>query len=199
MQLDPDLTAALEAAVDKKAEDLVALDVSAVCDFTGTLVICHGNSSRHVKTVADEVVRVLRDRGRKPHHVEGLGRAEWVLMDYLDFVLHVFLDERRQFYALEHLWGDAPRIDLGSLAYVEAQANYALFVFDSGESVMSLVSLRKLEEMLPDGFVRIHRSFIVNAKRICSIEGAKLGLPSRFLPIGQSYREGLMEKLKVIN
>ncbi|MFQ5763542.1 MAG: ribosome silencing factor [Rhodospirillales bacterium] len=113
--LDPDLAAAITAAYDKQAENLVALDVSKLCSFTGFIVICHGNSTRHVDTIAETVRRTLKERGRRPHHVEGMARSEWVLMDYLDFVLHVFLAEKRQFYALEHLWGDARRLDLSRL------------------------------------------------------------------------------------
>lgn len=123
--LDPDLAAALEAAVSKQVEDLVVLDVSQLCNFTSTLVICHGNSSRQVQTVAETVREELKKRGRRPHHVEGMARAEWVLMDYLDFVLHIFLAERRRFYALEHLWGDAPHLDLGRLTGARAPTSTA--------------------------------------------------------------------------
>jgi DNA-binding LytR/AlgR family response regulator len=95
--------------------------------------------------------------------------------------------------------GVIQRIDCRQLAYVEAQANYASFVFASGESKLCLVSLRKLEDILPAHFIRIHRSYIVNLKQIQHIEGNKLTLKSKSLPIGQSYRETLMEKLKLIN
>jgi len=91
------------------------------------------------------------------------------------------------------------RIDLSKLAFIEAQSNYSLFVFYDGTSVMSLISLRRLEEMLPAKFIRIHRSFIVNCACILNIEGSKLTLPAKTLPVGQSYRENLLEKLKVIN
>lgn len=91
------------------------------------------------------------------------------------------------------------RIDLTRLVYVEAQSNYALFVFDDGDTVMSLVSMRKLEDMLPQAFIRIHRSYIVNRTRIRHIDGSKLSLDAKSLPIGQSYREQLLEKLKVVN
>ena len=91
------------------------------------------------------------------------------------------------------------RIDLTQLTYIEAQANYSRFVFDNGDAVMSLVALRKLEEMLPGQFVRIHRSYIVNVTRIRQIEGVQLSLGQVTLPVGQSYRSSLLEKLKVIN
>ena len=91
------------------------------------------------------------------------------------------------------------RIDLTELVYIEAQANYASFVFEHAKPVMSLLSLRRLEEMLPGQFVRIHRSYIVNATRIRQIEGPQLSLGQVTLPVGQSYRSSLLEKLKVIN
>jgi two-component system LytT family response regulator len=91
------------------------------------------------------------------------------------------------------------RVDLSKIAYIEAQSNYALFVLDDGSSIMSLVSMRKLEKMLPEEFIRIHRSYMVNRSRISNIEGSKLTVNSKALPIGQSYRDLLMEKLKVIN
>lgn len=123
--IDNDLLVALEAARAKKAEEMVALDVREVCDFTCTLVICHGASTRQVKTIAEAVIEALRERGRRPHHVEGIGRAEWVLIDYLDFVLHVFVAERRRFYALERLWGDAPRLGVDPLPEAPASRSKA--------------------------------------------------------------------------
>jgi ribosome-associated protein len=112
--LDAHIKMAVTAAEDKKAEDIVVLDVSEVCTFSSTLVICHGNSSRQVQTIAGAIRDLLRENGLRPHHVEGERQGEWVLMDYLYFVVHIFSAERRQFYALEHLWGDAPRVDITS-------------------------------------------------------------------------------------
>ncbi len=89
-----------------------------------------------------------------------------------------------------------------SLLYIEAQSNYASFVFESGPPIMSLLSLlslRKLESMLPPPFIRIHRSYIVNEKRIRQIEGNQLNVGTQKIPIGQSYREGLLRRLKVVN
>jgi ribosome-associated protein len=114
--LDQHLRTALEAALAKSAGEPVALDVSDVCSFAHTLIICHGSSSRQVQTITDAVRDALRKEGKRPHHVEGEQRGEWVLMDYLDFVIHIFQEERRRFFALERLWGDAPRLDLGGLA-----------------------------------------------------------------------------------
>ena len=91
------------------------------------------------------------------------------------------------------------RIDFAGLVYIEAQSNYSSFFSDNGDSVMSLVSLRKLENMLPSYFARIHRSYIVNCNHIRQITGNKLVLDSTSLPIGQSYREALLERLKLVN
>ncbi|MEZ5326699.1 MAG: LytTR family DNA-binding domain-containing protein [Verrucomicrobiales bacterium] len=91
------------------------------------------------------------------------------------------------------------RIDLAKLTHIEAQANYSRFMFENGESVMGLVALRKLEEMLPDQFIRIHRSYIINVTSIRQIDGAQLSVGNVKLPVGQSYRNSLLEKLKVIN
>ena len=91
------------------------------------------------------------------------------------------------------------RIELSQLIYVEAQANYASFVFDVDKPVLSLLSLRKLEDMLPHHFVRIHRSYIVNKKCIRHLEGNQLNLGKVKLPIGQSYKDALLQKLNVVN
>lgn len=106
---------AIEAAASRKAEEMLALDVSQVCGFTNTMLICNGRSQRQVRTIAEAVLDALREAGLKPHHQEGLPNGDWILIDYLDFVVHVFQEERRRFYALEHLWGDAPRLDLGEV------------------------------------------------------------------------------------
>jgi ribosome-associated protein len=75
-------------------------------------VICHASSDRQALTIADHIEeRLARDLGVKPSSIEGRRRAEWILMDYIDFVVHVFLAEKREFYRLERLWGDAPRIE----------------------------------------------------------------------------------------
>jgi ribosome-associated protein len=111
-KLDEFARKAIEAALTKKAEEVVALDVGEICSFARTLVICHGNSRRQVQTISEAIRRDLREAGRRAHHVEGQRDGDWVLMDYLDFVVHIFLEERRRFYDLERLWGDAPRFDL---------------------------------------------------------------------------------------
>ena len=105
------LRAAARAAADKKAFQIVGLQISALSSYADGLLICSGGSDRQVAAIADEVQRRLKDRGRRPLHVEGERRAEWVLMDYGDVVIHVFTEERRAYYGLEGLWGDAPRLD----------------------------------------------------------------------------------------
>ncbi len=106
----------MDAALDKKAEDLVVLDLRGLCDFTDHFIVCHGATPRQTAAIADAVEERLGEKaGRWPRHVEGRRLGEWILMDYLDFVVHVFVGERRTFYSLERLWGDAPRIEAGDL------------------------------------------------------------------------------------
>ena len=108
--LEPDLTAAVEAALGKKAQETVILDLRGLSDVTDYFLICHGASTRQVQTLSNAIERALRQGKRRPAHIEGYTRGEWVLMDYLDFVIHIFTKERREFYALEKLWSDAPRL-----------------------------------------------------------------------------------------
>ncbi len=88
------------------------LDLRSVDAFTDYFVICSGKNLRQVQAIADAVEDALRKAQVRPAHVEGLKRAEWVLLDYFDFVVHVFSGERREFYALERLWGSAERVAL---------------------------------------------------------------------------------------
>jgi ribosome-associated protein len=99
---------AVAAALDKKAEDLKVLEVGELTQFTDYFLLCSGQNPRQVQAIADGVERRLREHKLRPAHVEGYQTGQWVLMDYGDFVLHVFLHERRRFYGLERLWGDAP-------------------------------------------------------------------------------------------
>ena len=106
---------AATAASAKKAERIVILDVSKQLVITDHFVICSGNSSRPVKTIADEVELQLREkRARKPYRREGEQQARWVLLDYVDFVVHVFHKEERDYYDLERLWADATRVPFES-------------------------------------------------------------------------------------
>jgi ribosome-associated protein len=103
---------AVRAAREKKAMDVVVLDLRAIDSFTDFFVICSGQNPRQVQAIAEAVEEGLRREGVRPSHVEGLDRAEWVLLDYFDFVVHVFGTARREFYALERLWGSAGRVRL---------------------------------------------------------------------------------------
>jgi ribosome-associated protein len=101
-----------EIADDKKATDLVALDVRPLVTYTDYLVICTARNERQAKAIHDEIYHQLKRDGWLPARVEGEREAEWVLMDYLDSVLHIFTPELRERYRLEVLWGEADRLDL---------------------------------------------------------------------------------------
>ena len=107
------LRAAAEAAVSKKAVDLVALDLRSLDGVADYFLICTGTSEPQVKAIAEEVEDQLRARGAKPWHVEGREGRRWVLLDFVDVVVHVFHEKTREYYLLERLWGDARRVDLG--------------------------------------------------------------------------------------
>lgn len=99
---------AVAAVADTKGEDVRVRHLAAVTDFADWFVIASGSSDRQVRAVADRVEERLRELGTRPLHVEGHAAGQWVLLDYGDFLVHVFLDERRRFYGLERLWSDAP-------------------------------------------------------------------------------------------
>ena len=112
-------TLAAQAAAAKKAEDIVILDVGDILAVTERFVICSGTNVRQVRTIVDEVMKQLRDEaGCKPRSIEGLDDASWVLLDYGDFVVHVFLSETRAYYDLERLWADAPSQTIEPVAAV---------------------------------------------------------------------------------
>ena len=100
---------ALAAADDLKARDMVALDLRGLNDATDWFVIASGTSDAHVRGIAQSVQDRLTDAGFKAHHVEGLTQGRWVLLDFVDIVVHLFHPEARAFYQLERLWNDAPR------------------------------------------------------------------------------------------
>jgi ribosome silencing factor RsfS/YbeB/iojap len=110
----PDLARMIAAIVDDKlGEDVVALDVSSLVGYTDVLLVVTARNERQAKAIHDEVrERMKREHDRLPAAVEGETEARWVLMDYLDCVLHVFVPELRERYRLEVLWGEAPRLDL---------------------------------------------------------------------------------------
>jgi ribosome-associated protein len=101
----------VQAAEDKKAENLVVLDLRQAAGFTDYFVICSGTNTRQNRAIADGVIDALAAEGVKPSHIEGYERSEWILVDYFDFVVHVFAPETRLFYGLEGLWGNAERIE----------------------------------------------------------------------------------------
>ena len=103
---------AVRAAEDKKAEDLAVLDLRKAAGFTDYFVLASGNNPRQVRAIADAVIEALGAAGVKPAHVEGYDRSEWILLDYFDFIVHVFAPETRMFYGLERLWGNAERVEL---------------------------------------------------------------------------------------
>ena len=97
---------------DKKAMDVVVLDLRQSPAFTDFFVLCSGTNQRQVKAIADAVEEALRAANVRAAHVEGYERAEWVLMDFFSFIVHVFTPQTREFYSLERLWGDAERIEV---------------------------------------------------------------------------------------
>ncbi len=115
MQKDNQLAEAIEAALEKKAQDIVWIDLSGICSFTDHFIVCTGTSSRHNQTIADGIDEQLRRQGVRPLHIEGKGEGDWILMDYVDFVVHVFSARAREFYDLERLWRAGKRRDVHEL------------------------------------------------------------------------------------
>ena len=103
---------AIRAAEDKKAVDLIALDLRKAAGFADHFVICSGQNARQVRAIADAVIDALEAQGTRPAHVEGYERSEWILIDYFDLIVHVFAPETRLFYGLERLWGNAERVEI---------------------------------------------------------------------------------------
>ena len=110
-RLPKQVEAAVGAAEDKKALDLIVLDLHKTGGFTDYFVICSGGNPRQLRAIADGVLEALASQGVRPAHVEGYDRTDWILLDYFDFVVHVFALESRMFYGLERLWGNAERIE----------------------------------------------------------------------------------------
>jgi ribosome-associated protein len=111
-KLPAEVSRAVRAAFDKKALDVVVLDLRHTPAFTDFFVLCSGANQRQVKAIADSVEEALRAARIRAAHTEGYDRAEWVLMDFFTFIVHIFTPQTRAFYALERLWGDAERIDV---------------------------------------------------------------------------------------
>ena len=112
MTLPEAVTTAARAGLAKKAEGVVALDLRSSADFTDFFLVLSGQNQRHLVAIADAVVDTLRALGRRPAHVEGYPRQEWILLDYSSFVVHVMTPRSRAFYDLERLWGGAKRLEI---------------------------------------------------------------------------------------
>ena len=112
LETEDAVTIAAQAAADKKATDLVVLDLRKAASFTEYFLICTGASTRQVQAISDAVEDSLRKSGKRPLHIEGYSSAEWILLDYGDFIVHVFSAASRRFYDLERLWRDAKRAEL---------------------------------------------------------------------------------------
>ena len=104
------LRQAIQAAQDKKAADLVLLDLHPAASFTDYFLLCTGASSRQIQAIATAIEEQLSRMGLQPLHIEGAEFAEWMLLDYLDFVVHIFSERARAFYDLERLWRSARRL-----------------------------------------------------------------------------------------
>lgn len=110
----------LKAALGRKAQRVVALDVENLTSVADTFIICSGRSNRQVTAIAEHIRRELKEEGRSPLSVEGMREGHWVLIDYGEVVIHVFYESVRELYDLESLWIDAPRIDISALVQAAA-------------------------------------------------------------------------------
>jgi ribosome-associated protein len=114
-RLPEQIARAVRAAEDKKADDLLLLDLRKAAGFTDYFLICSGGNPRQIRAIADAILDALASGGARPAHIEGYDRSEWVLLDYFDFIVHIFAPETRAFYGLERLWGNAERIEVPAL------------------------------------------------------------------------------------
>jgi len=108
--MPPEVRRAAEYALERKAEGVTVLDLRGISSTTDFFVVASGRSDIHVRAIAEHVIYSARADGKRPEHVEGLGDGRWVLIDYIDCVVHVFHPTVRAFYRLEALWGDAPLV-----------------------------------------------------------------------------------------
>lgn len=107
--LPSDVKTSIKASLAKKGEELVVLDLRGIASFTDFFIIMHGNSSRQNKAIYENIGMELKKENIKPLSIEGRERADWILMDFGSFIVHVFSREAREYYSLEKLWGDAPK------------------------------------------------------------------------------------------
>ncbi|MGH7501910.1 MAG: ribosome silencing factor [Longimicrobiales bacterium] len=103
-----DLQGAIEAALDRKGRDLLVLDLRGISNATDFFLLVTGTSDSHVRSIAEHIIESMKAKAARPGHVEGMRGGRWVLIDFIDFVVHVFHPAARAFYQLERLWGDAP-------------------------------------------------------------------------------------------
>jgi ribosome-associated protein len=103
----------VNASLTKKAKDLVILNVKTITSFTDYFIICSGTSDRQVQAIASSIQQSLKEFGIIPLGVEGEQSGKWVLMDYDDVIIHIFYEPIREFYEIERLWSDAPRMEIG--------------------------------------------------------------------------------------
>ncbi|MCA1556131.1 MAG: ribosome silencing factor [Acidobacteria bacterium] len=118
--IDARIASALRAASDKKALELVVLDLRSVATFTDYFLIASGTNVRQVQAIADEITERLKREGTRAQRIEGYQTAEWVLVDYGDFIVHIFEDKARRFYDLERLWREGTRVQLPADLRAEA-------------------------------------------------------------------------------
>ena len=112
-ELDPEVRLAIQCAADKKAFDMIALDLRSIASFTEFFIIATGANQRQVQAIADEINEQLKKQLQtRPVRIEGYNSAEWVLLDYGDFIVHLFNGEAREFYDLARLWRDARRVEI---------------------------------------------------------------------------------------
>ena len=130
--------AAAAAALSRKAQNTSILDLRALAGFTDFFVICSGISDIQVEGISEAVLEKLKDKwDARPWHREGERKSDWILLDYVDFVVHIFLDEKREYYNLERLWGEAPTIEVPEveveIEYDEYDEDFDAFVDDDLE------------------------------------------------------------------
>ncbi|MFC2158917.1 ribosome silencing factor [Acidobacteriota bacterium] len=110
IELPQEIKTSIASSQDKLAEDIVVMDLSELTSFTDYFIVMQGNSNKQNTALCDHIERTLKNLKIKPLSVEGRNQADWILMDYGYFIIHIFTSEMRQYYALEKLWGDAPRL-----------------------------------------------------------------------------------------
>lgn len=108
IEMTPALERASALAADRKGVEMLVLDLRGISNATDFFLLVSGTSDMHVRSIAEHIIEELKKEGVRPSHVEGLRTGRWVLIDYIDFVVHVFHPAAREFYQLERLWGDAP-------------------------------------------------------------------------------------------